>query len=212
MRKEYAAALWIAGTMYMNAATKITQGDFGKMPGGAAIRIFTLANQKGVEARITNYGGIVVSLKTPDRNGTSSDVVLGFDALSGYIANPGPFFGALVGRYANRIAHAKFTLDGVEYKLEKNDGDNTLHGGSHGLDKAVWTPRELPDGGLELSVASKDGDEGFPRQPEGHGGLSSDRCERAEDRLFSHHGQSHGGQPHQSLVLQFERRGAKATF
>src|SRR5258708_382515 len=162
MRKECAAAMLIAGTMYMNAATKITQGDFGQTRDGAAIRIFTLINQKGVEARITNYGGIVVSIKAPDRNGTSADVVLGFDALSGYVANPGPFFGALVGRYANRIAHAKFTLGGVEHQLEKNDGANTLHGGTHGLDKAVWTPRELPDGGLELSVASKDGDEGFP--------------------------------------------------
>jgi aldose 1-epimerase len=162
LKKECAAALLMAGAMHMNAATKITHSDFGSTHDGVAIRIYTLANQKGVEARITNYGGILVSLKTPDRKGTSADVVLGFDVLAGYLSNPGPFFGALVGRYANRIAHAKFTLDGVEYKLEKNDGDNTLHGGTHGLDKAVWTPRELPDGGLELTVSSKDGDGGFP--------------------------------------------------
>jgi aldose 1-epimerase len=162
LKKECAAALLMAGAMHMMAAPKITHADFGAMPDGATIRIYTLTNQKGVEARITNYGGKVVSLKTPDRNGASADIVLGFDSLAGYLANPSPFFGTLVGRYANRIAHARFTLDGVEYKLEKNDGDNTLHSGTHALDKAVWTPRELPDGGLELTILSKDGDEGFP--------------------------------------------------
>jgi aldose 1-epimerase len=162
LKKLCAAPILIAGAMHMNAATEIVPADFGTTRDGTPIRIYTLTNQKGVEARIMNYGGIVVSLKTPDRDGTLADIVLGFDSLAGYLANPSPFFGALVGRYANRIAHAKFTLDGVEYKLEKNDGDNTLHGGTHGLDKAVWTPRELPDGGLELTVTSKDGDEGFP--------------------------------------------------
>jgi aldose 1-epimerase len=162
LRKQCAAAILMAGAMHMNAATKIVGEDFGTTRDGAAIHIYTLTNQKGVEVRIMNYGGIVVSIKAPDRTGNAADVVLGFDALAGYLANPSPFFGALVGRYANRIAHAKFTLDGVEYKLEKNDGDNTLHGGTHGLDKFVWTPRELPDGGLQLTVTSKDGDEGFP--------------------------------------------------
>ena len=162
LKKECAAAILIAGAMHMTAATQITHADFGATREGAAVRIYTLTNENGVEARITNYGGIVVSLKTPDRKGTAADVVLGFDSLAGYITNSSPFFGALVGRYANRIAHAKFTLDGVEHKLEKNDGENTLHGGTRGLDKAVWTPRELPDGGLELTVLSKDGDEGFP--------------------------------------------------
>ncbi len=162
VRTLSAATLLIAGTMHMNAAPKTVEADFGKMPDGTPIRIYTLTNQKGVEARITNYGGRIVSLKTPDRNGASADIVLGFDSLDGYIQNPGPFFGTLVGRYANRIAHAKFTLDGHEYQLPKNDGENTLHGGTHGLDKYVWTPRVLSDGGLELTVASKDGDQGFP--------------------------------------------------
>src|SRR5580658_9339396 len=162
LRKLRAAAFLIAGALHMNAATKIVHADFGTTRDGAAIRIYTLTNQKGVEARIMNYGGIIVSIKAPDRTGTPADIVLGFDSLAGYLANPSPFFGALVGRYANRIAHAKFTLDGTEYKLEKNDGENTLHGGTHGLDKAIWTPRELSDGGLELTVTSKDGDEGFP--------------------------------------------------
>ena len=162
LRKECAAAMLLAGVMNMSAATKMTQADFGAMPDGVKVRIYTLTNQKGVEARITNYGGRIVSLKTPDRKGAFTDIVLGFDSLAGYLKNPSPFFGTLVGRYANRIAHAKFSLDGVEYKLENNDGGNTLHGGTRGLDKYVWTPRELPDGGLELTVRSKDGDEGFP--------------------------------------------------
>ena len=106
--------------------------------------------------------GIVVSLETPDRNGNRADIVLGFDSLDGYLSNPGPFFGALIGRYANRIAHARFTLDGRPYQLEKNDGENTLHGGAHGFDNSVWTPRPLPDGGLELTYFSKDGEDGFP--------------------------------------------------
>jgi len=89
-------------------------------------------------------------------------VVLGFDTLDGYLANPGPFFGALIGRYGNRIAHARFTLNGTEYTLDRNDGQNSLHGGARGFDKRVWTPRELPDGGLELTYVSKDGEGGYP--------------------------------------------------
>ena len=140
----------------------ITQADFGRMPDGTAIQIYSLTNKSGVQARITNYGGILVSLKAPDRHGAMADVVLGFDSLAGYLANPGPFFGALIGRYGNRIGHAKFSLNGVEYHLEKNDGDNSLHGGAHGFDKRVWTPRPLPDGGLELTYVSKDGEGGYP--------------------------------------------------
>lgn len=161
LRRQCVAAILFAAAIHMNAATKIVPAEFGRIH-ETPIRIYTLTNEKGAEVRIMNYGGIVVSIKTPDRNGTPADIVLGFDSLSGYIANPSPFFGALVGRYANRIAHARFTLDGVQYKLEDNDHGNTLHGGTHGLDKSVWTPRQLPDGGLELTVTSKDGDEGFP--------------------------------------------------
>src|SRR4029079_14166395 len=102
------------------------------------------------------------SLKTPDRKGAMADIVLGFDSLDGYLANPGPFLGALIGRYANRIAKASFSLNGVEYKVDKNDGQNSLHGGARGFDKRVWTPRELPVGGLELTYLSQDGEDGFP--------------------------------------------------
>ncbi len=104
VRKYRAAALLIAGALHMNAAPKLVEADFGKMPDGAAIHIYTLTNKNGVEARITNYGGRIVSLKTPDRNGAIADIVLGFDSLSGYIENPGPFFGTLGGpiRESNR--------------------------------------------------------------------------------------------------------------
>ena len=148
--------------MALNAKPKISRAEFGKTPEGLAVQIYTLVNSHGLEARITNYGGIVVSLKTPDRSGLMADIVLGFDTLSGYLANPGPHFGALIGRFGNRIGHARFTLDGVEYKLAANNGENSLHGGLRGFDKVVWTPRELPDAGLELTYLSKDGEESYP--------------------------------------------------
>ena len=156
------AVFLIAGAIIMQAATHTTSEEFGKTRDGIAVSIYTLRSPSGVEARITNYGGIVVALKTPDRKGTLADVVLGFDTLDGYLANPGPFFGALIGRYGNRIAHARFTLNGTEYTLDRNDGQNSLHGGARGFDKRVWTPRELPDGGLELTYVSKDGEGGYP--------------------------------------------------
>jgi len=146
----------------MNAATKMTSTDFGTTPDGVTARIYTLTNKNGLEARITNYGGIVVSLKTPDRNGAMGDIVLGFDSLTGYISSPSPYLGALIGRYGNRIGHARFTLDGVEYKLAANNGENSLHGGTHGFNQKIWTARELADGGLELTYLSKDGEENYP--------------------------------------------------
>ncbi|HOK45151.1 MAG TPA: aldose epimerase family protein, partial [Bryobacteraceae bacterium] len=126
------------------------------------MELYTLTNSKGVTAAITNYGGILVSLKVPDRAGQLADVVLGFDTLDGYLKGH-PYFGAIIGRYGNRIAKARFTLNGVEYRLAPNEGENSLHGGIKGFDKAVWTAKEI-DGGkaLELSYLSKDGEEGFP--------------------------------------------------
>ncbi len=146
----------------MSAATTTTRADFGKTRDGVAVSIYTLKNQNSVTARITNYGGILVSLETPDRNGAMADIVLGFDSLDGYLAHPGPFFGALIGRYANRIGEARFRLNGHEYRLDKNDGANSLHGGARGFDKRVWMPRELPDGAVELTYISKDGEGGYP--------------------------------------------------
>ncbi len=146
----------------MTGASQSTQANFGKLPDGSLVHIYTLTNRSHIAARITDYGGILVSLTAPDRHGQFADIVLGFDSLEGYLAHNGAFFGALIGRYANRIAKAHLALDGMEYRLENNDGANTLHGGSQGFDKRLWTPRVLPDGGLELTYHSKDGEEGFP--------------------------------------------------
>ncbi len=116
---------------------EIKKTSFGTVD-GQPVDIYTLTSTKGVEARITNYGGIVVSLKVPDKSGKSADIVQGFDDIKGYLQDE-PYFGALIGRYANRIGKARFTLDGKEYKLAANDGENALHGGKKGFDKRIWT-------------------------------------------------------------------------
>ena len=134
--------------------------SFGKTPEGQEVSLYTLANAKGMQATITNYGARVVTLTAPDRTGKYADVVLGFENLDGYLKD-NPYFGAIVGRYGNRIAKGKFTLDGVEYKLAVNNGANSLHGGLKGFDKVVWTAKQ--DGQkLELTYVSKDGEEGYP--------------------------------------------------
>jgi aldose 1-epimerase len=137
---------------------------FGKTADGTEIYLYTLTNKNGMEADIINFGGTLVSLKVPDRTGKFADVVLGYDTLAEY-ASGGSYFGATVGRYGNRIAHGKFTLDGVEYTLAKNDGENSLHGGIKGFNKVVWTAKEIPskDGSaLQLNYLSKDSEEGYP--------------------------------------------------
>ena len=117
-----------------------TKTPWGKTPDGQPVDRYTLTNKDGVEATITTYGGAVVSLKVPDRNGKLGDVVLGYDSLDGYV-NDKSYFGALIGRYGNRIGQAQFTLDGKTYTLAKNNGENTLHGGTKGFNKAVWTAK-----------------------------------------------------------------------
>ena len=142
----------------------ITKADFGSAPDGTPVEIYTLRNTHGMEAKIMTYGGIVTSLKTPDRNGNYADVVLGYDNLDGYLKSS-PYFGALIGRYGNRIAFGKFTLDGNTYTMATNNGANTLHGGLKGFDKVVWTAKPMPtDHGpaLILTYISKGGEEGFP--------------------------------------------------
>ena len=136
---------------------------FGKTADGAAVEIYTLCNSLGMEATIMTYGGIVTSLKVPDKNGKFGDVVLGYDNLGGYLTN-NPYFGALIGRYGNRIAKGQFTLDGQTYTLAINNGPNHLHGGLKGFDKVVWkaSPIETNSGsGLQLNYLSKDGEEGY---------------------------------------------------
>jgi aldose 1-epimerase len=134
---------------------------FGKTPALDVVDLYTLKNAKGAEATVSTYGGVVVSLKMPDRSGAMGDIVLGFDDFNGYLTPP-PYFGAIIGRYGNRIGHAHFKLDGVEYKLAKNDGDNTLHGGTRGFDKVLWKATPQGTNALQLTYLSKDGEEGFP--------------------------------------------------
>jgi aldose 1-epimerase len=132
------------------------------MPDGSTAKLFTLTNSRGIEARITNYGGIVVSLKTPDRDGNMAQVVLGFDTLDGYLGTH-PYFGALIGRYGNRIANGKFTLGGTTYTLAANNGPNALHGGIKGFDKVLWNAELAASGAsLILTYVSQDGEEGYP--------------------------------------------------
>jgi len=148
----------------LEAKTSVTKQTFGKMPDGTPVEIFTLA-EGAVEARIITYGGIVVSLKIPDRSGKSDDVVLGFDTLDQYVkvsnGTGNPFFGAIIGRYGNRIANGTFTLEGKQYHVPVNDGKNSLHGGPHGFNNVVWKGKEIPNG-VELNYLSKDGEAGYP--------------------------------------------------
>lgn len=141
----------------------IKKQQYGKI-GDENIDIFTLENSNGITAKITNYGGILVSLQTPDRDGVSEEVTLGFDSLEDYLRDH-PYFGALVGRFANRIANGKFILDGTEYTLAKNNDENHLHGGLKGFDKVVWNAEPMQDAdkvGLKLTYLSADCEEGYP--------------------------------------------------
>jgi len=142
----------------------ITKQPFGTMPDGTPVDLYTLTNDNGMEVKITNYGGAVVSLVVPDQHGHLDDIVLGFATLAEYLEKS-PYFGCITGRYANRIAQGKFTLNGVKYTLAQNDGNNHLHGGSKGFDKMVWAATEVPNGdgvGLQLSYTSPDGEENYP--------------------------------------------------
>ncbi|MGB9604943.1 MAG: aldose epimerase family protein [Bryobacteraceae bacterium] len=169
MKVGYAAALALAALMTSCSTTrkeerKVTRQPFGKTPDGTPVELFTLSNSKGVRIAITNYGGIIVSLFAPDRNGNPGDIVLGFDNLEDYLKGH-PYFGAIIGRYGNRIARGRFTLDGAEYKLAQNNGENHLHGGLVGFDKKVWKARDYADADgqhLELRYTSPDGEEGYP--------------------------------------------------
>ncbi len=163
MRILFAMAV-VAMAACSTPSPKVKSEPFGKTTDASAVEVYTLTNQNGVEARIMTYGATVVSIRTPDRDGTMADVTLGFDSLEGYIGGPEPYFGTVVGRYGNRIAKGKFSLDGVEYKLAVNDGENSLHGGLKGFDKKVWKAREVRSNGpaVEFSYLSKDGEEGYP--------------------------------------------------
>jgi aldose 1-epimerase len=146
------------------STSSITGTVFGKTTDGSPVEIYTLGNDNGMEARIATYGGILVSLTAPDCDGRFADVVLGYDRLDNYLKNT-PYFGAVIGRYANRIGDARFQLNGKTYTLARNDGNNSLHGGVTGFDKVVWNAKVLnaTEGpALELNYLSRDGEEGFP--------------------------------------------------
>jgi aldose 1-epimerase len=141
----------------------IMKTHFGNT-GGKEVFLYTLTNSNGITVKITNYGGIITSILTPDKSGRMGDIVLGYDSLNDYIANS-PYFGAIVGRYANRIARGSFALGGKRYKLAVNNGNNSLHGGLKGFDKVVWDAKEISGSNsvsLELTYLSKDGEEGYP--------------------------------------------------
>ena len=140
----------------------VTRQPFGTTADGASVELYTLVNRNGVEIRVITYGAIITSIKVPDRNGAFADVVHGFDSLDGYLKGH-PYFGAVVGRYGNRIGRAQFTLNGRTHKLAANNGPNHLHGGHKGFDKFVWQAEPLTSGvGIVLSRTSPDGEEGYP--------------------------------------------------
>ena len=171
---EGAVAAGTTSAMTDSAQTQTQAGaaaaaSFGKMTDGTEAQLFTLTNTHGLKATITNYGGTLTSLLVPDKNGRLSDVVLGFDNLSGYLSpeftKSNPYFGALIGRYGNRIAKGKFTVEGKQYTLATNNGENALHGGKKGYDRVLWQarPGTAADGQtLTLTYLSKDGEEGYP--------------------------------------------------
>lgn len=162
-----ASAVIMAGcaTKSPSVEATITHEPFGTTADGTPVEIYTLRNQNGMETRIMTYGGIIQSLKVPDKNGQFGDVTLGYDTLDGYLTNS-PYFGALIGRYGNRIAKGHFSLDGQEYTLATNNVPNSLHGGIKGFDKVVWNVVKADVGPkgpeLQLSYLSKDGEEGYP--------------------------------------------------
>jgi aldose 1-epimerase len=140
----------------------VSQEDFGTAPDGTRVHRWTL-ERAGTRVRVLTYGGAIQSVEVPDRDGATADVALGLPDLDAYLASSGPYFGALIGRYANRIAGGRFTLDGRAYTLPLSDGPNCLHGGALGFDKRVWAAEPTGDGhGVRLSRRSEDGEEGFP--------------------------------------------------
>lgn len=185
MKNKICSFLWIAALLFVGACTSDSntpgthtaqqtdsaQGSTGqdqnKNPfqstiDGKPTALYTLKNRSGMTATFTNYGGRIVSLLVPDKNGKAVDVVVGFNSLEGFVNSTERYFGATIGRYGNRIANAKFTLDGKEYTLFANNGPNNLHGGKKGFQEVVWDARQPNDSTLQLTYLSKDGEEGFP--------------------------------------------------
>lgn len=164
MKPFFALATALAATTLPLSAMTIEKAPFGKTTDGVAVDLYVLTNDKGASVRITNYGGTITSVNVPDKDGKMADVVCGYNSVEEYIAGS-PYFGCIAGRYANRIAKGKFTVDGEEYTLAVNNGPNHLHGGLKGFDKQVWEAKEIKKEdrvGLKLTYTSKDGEEGYP--------------------------------------------------
>jgi aldose 1-epimerase len=144
------------------AVAAVTKAGFGKLPDGRAVDVYTLKNAE-LEVKVTTYGARIVALETKDRDGKMGDVVLGYNSVEGYTAEGSAktYFGAIVGRYGNRIRGGKFSIDGQVYQVPQNNNGNALHGGPHGFDEQLWTGKEIPEG-VEMTLVSKDGDMGFP--------------------------------------------------
>ena len=147
-------------TTAIAAQGSVAKSEFGKTPDGATVDLYTLKGD-GIEAQVMTFGARVVSIKTADRDGKMANVVLGYSALDGYLDDKSTYFGAIVGRYGNRIASGKFSLDGHQYEIPTNDHGNALHGGTVGFDRMIWQARSIADG-VEMTLVSKDGDQGFP--------------------------------------------------
>jgi aldose 1-epimerase len=150
--------------MYQTPKARVEKQPFGSLTDGTPVDLYILTNRSGLQVRISTYGGAIVSIRTPDRAGRITDIVLGYDSPQAY-ADDTAYIGTIIGRYANRIAGGKFSLDNVNYKLIQNNGPNHLHGGVKGFNKVMWTARELRRGNgaaVELSYVSKDGEEGYP--------------------------------------------------
>jgi aldose 1-epimerase len=155
-----------AASSSSSTASSVRREAFGTLPDGSPVELFTLTNSRGLEVRAMTYGAIILSLKVPDRNGQLDDVVLGYDTAAEYATNKVTYFGAVVGRYANRIAKGRFTLDGKTVALPTNDGPNHLHGGPKGFDRVMWKGEQVAGDGrssaVEITYASPDGDQGYP--------------------------------------------------
>ncbi len=155
-----AGVILLSMTNSILARGAVTKASFGSLPDGTAVDIYTLKSE-AVEARIMTYGARIVSIKTADRSGKMANVVLGYSGLDGYLDDATTYFGAVVGRYGNRIAKGSFKIDGKEYHVPINNNGQSLHGGTKGFDKLVWQAKEIPEG-VEMTLVSKDGDMGYP--------------------------------------------------
>lgn len=162
MRIKILLLVTVVAVACNHSKIRISERAFGDFE-GKPVKEYTLRNANGMQVSIINYGGTITKIITPDSEGKMGDVVLGFESLEGYLQKGNPYFGSLIGRFGNRIAKAKFTLDGKDYVLAGNDHGNSLHGGNRGFDKVYWDIKKMPgDSSLELSYLSKDGEEGYP--------------------------------------------------